>query len=134
MSDKDDLIFIEHILDNINKIKSFSKNMTKDELFKDEERQYAIVRAIEIIGEAAKNISKDLTKKYPNIEWKEIIGTRDKIIHHYFGVDLEIVWNIIEKDIPDLKQKILKVKEDLEEHEKGRQEAKKKSKKSENAI
>ena len=118
MSDKDDLIFIEHILDNINKIESFSKNMTKDELFKDEERQYAIVRAIEIIGEAAKNISKDLTKKYPNIEWKEIIGTRDKIIHHYFGVDLEIVWDIIKVNLPDLKQKIIKVKEDLEKQEK----------------
>lgn len=128
MSNKENLIFIEHILDNINKIESFSKNMTKDELFKDVEKQYAIIRAIEIIGEAAKNISKDLTMKYSNIEWKEIIGTRDKIIHNYFGVDLDIVWNIIKINIPDLKQKILKIKENLEEQDRIKEDNKKSKK------
>lgn len=76
-----------------------------------EMKQYAIVRAIEIIGEAVKNLPSSFKSKHPSISWKEIIGTRDKIIHHYFGVDLDIIWDIVNKDIPDLKKKILKIME-----------------------
>ena len=106
-------IFILHILENIEKIESFSKNMSKENLGKDEQKQYAIIRAIEIIGEAAKNLPVSFKNKYSNIPWKEIIGTRDKIIHHYFGIDLNIVWDIIKKDLPDLKGKIKKILEEL---------------------
>ena len=76
-------------------------------------RQSAIIREIEIIGEAVKNVSENLKNKHREIEWKEIIGTRDKMIHHYFGVDLNIVWNIIKIYLPDLKEKVLKIKEEL---------------------
>jgi len=110
---KEDLAFIEHILDSINAIKDFSKNMSKEELSSNRLKQSAIVREIEIIGEAVKNISESLKNKHPEIEWKEIVGTRDKMIHHYFGVDLNIVWDIIKINLPDLKEKILKIKEDL---------------------
>ena len=110
---KDDLVFIEHILDSINAIEKFSKNLNKEKLISDRLRQSAIVREIEIIGEAIKNVSEDLKNKHREIEWKEIIGTRDKIIHHYFGVDFNIVWDIIKKDLPDLKSKILKIKGNL---------------------
>jgi len=106
---KDDLAFIEHILDSISAIEKFSKNMNKEKLMSDRLKQSAIIREIEIIGEAVKNISESLKNKHPEIEWKEIVGTRDKMIHNYFGVDLNIVWDIIKINLPDLKNKILKM-------------------------
>lgn len=69
----------------------------------------ANIRRLEIIGEAVKNISKKLREKYKEIEWNKIAGTRDKVIHNYFGVNLEIVWTIIKEDLPDLKKKVEKI-------------------------
>ena len=110
MSKKDPLVFVGHIIESIEKIEDFSKDLSKEDFFNDEMRQSAIVRQVEIIGEASKNISESFRNKYLNIPWKAMIGTRDKIIHHYFGVDLEAVWRILEKDIPELKKEILKIK------------------------
>lgn len=110
MKDENDLAFICHILDSINAIEEFSKGLNKKELAKNRLKQSAIVREIEIIGEAVKNISEDLKNKHPEIKWKEIAGTRDKMIHHYFGVDLDIILDIIKIHLPDLKEKILKIK------------------------
>jgi len=115
MNKKKDLVFIEHILDSINAIEEFSKKMSEKEFSSSRLKQSAIVREIEIIGEAIKNISKVLKKNHSEIEWKKIVGTRDKMIHHYFGVDLGVVWGIIKVHLPDLKKKILKIKEDLVE-------------------
>ena len=114
MSKKGDLIFIEHILESIEAIEDFSRGLTKEKLISSRLKQSALVREIEIIGEAAKNMSSELKKDYHKIPWKEIAGTRDKMIHHYFGVDLNIVFGIVKTDIPDLKIKILKIKKDLE--------------------
>lgn len=111
---KEDLAFIEHILESINAIEEFSKGLDKEKLILNRLKQSAIIREIEIIGEAVKNISETLKNKHPEIAWKEISGTRDKIIHHYFGVDWNIVWDIIKINIPDLKNKILKIKKELE--------------------
>jgi len=110
MTKKDDLAFIEHILDSINAIEEFSKKMNKEELNSNRLKQSAIVREIEIIGEAIKNISEETRNKHKEVAWKEIAGTRDKMIHHYFGVDLEIIWEIIKKDIPILKKQMLEIK------------------------
>ena len=102
-------VFIEHIIDSIEKIEEFIKNIGEDEFNKNTQLQDAVVRRIEIIGEAVKNLPEDFRERHKNIPWKEIIGTRDKIIHHYFGVNLDIVWSIIKKDIPDLKKKLKKI-------------------------
>lgn len=110
---KEDLPFIEHILDSINAIELFSKGLKKEDLTSNRLKQSAIVREIEVIGEAVKNISENLKNKHREVSWKEIAGTRDKMIHHYFGVDLNIVWEIIRKDIPELKEKIFKIKKEL---------------------
>jgi len=113
MTSKDDLVFIEHILDSINAIKEFSKNLSKEELISNRLKHSAIIREIEVIGEAVKNISENLKNKNQEIEWKEIAGTRDKMIHHYFSVDLNIIWGIIKKDLPILEKQIKKIKKEL---------------------
>ena len=113
MNDKSDIAFIEHILESIQAIKEFSKDMSKEELTSNRLKQSAIVREIEIIGEAVKNISKNLKNKNPEIGWKGIVGTRDKIIHHYFGIDLDIIWNILKNDLPQLEKQVLILKKEL---------------------
>ncbi len=113
---KNDLVFLEYILKSIEAIKKFSKNIDRNELDLNRLKQSAIVRELEIIGEAVKNISLNLKSKYENIAWKEIVGTRDKMIHHYFGVDLDIVWNIIKKDLPILEKQIKEVKNEIKKN------------------
>lgn len=106
---KESTIFIRHILDSIQNIELFINNITIDEFTKNKEKQSAVIYQIEIIGEASKNLPKEFKDKYPSVEWSEIIRTRDKIIHHYFGVNLETVWDIIKKDLPELKKKMLHI-------------------------
>jgi len=103
---KEAIIFVKHILENIEDIETFSEGLAEEDLKKDKLRQKAIVRSIEIIGEAVKNIPQSFREKYPDIPWKSIAGTRDKIIHHYFGIDLKTIWDVIKKEIPSLKKKI----------------------------
>lgn len=103
---KDPTIFIKHIMESINLIEDFSKSLGKEKLAGDKLRQSAIIRQIEIIGEAIKNMPKDFIIKYPNIPWKDIVGMRDKIIHQYFDIDLDIVWDVLKQDIPKLKEQI----------------------------
>ena len=111
MTEKDALIFLEHILESIKDIESFICDVSKEELGKNREKLNAIVRSVEIIGEAAKNIPGSFKKEHPRVAWKEIVGARDVLIHHYFGIDLNILWEVIKKDIPILKKQILKIKE-----------------------
>jgi len=77
--------------------------------------QDAIVRRLEIIGEAVKSIDEYFRNKYPDIPWKKIAGMRDVVAHEYFGVKLERVWEVVKSDVPDLKKKILKIRKDLQE-------------------
>jgi len=103
---KSDIKYIEHILESIKYIEHFMKGVTSNEFFENVEKQYAVVRALEIIGEAVKNISSEYRTNYPYIPWREIAGTRDILIHAYFSVDLPAVWDMVDKDLPDLKQKL----------------------------
>ncbi|MEM2602231.1 MAG: HepT-like ribonuclease domain-containing protein [Candidatus Bathyarchaeia archaeon] len=73
------------------------------------EKQYAVLRALEIIGEATKNLSEELKSEHRRIPWKDVAGMRDKLIHEYFGVDLELIWETIERELPELKGEILKI-------------------------
>jgi uncharacterized protein with HEPN domain len=99
---KDDLAYIEHILLSISKIKDFTKDMSRLDFEKNEMVQDAVIRNIEIIGEATKKVSNNLKSMYYEIPWKEMAGMRDKLIHDYMGVDVDVVWRTIEIDIPEL--------------------------------
>lgn len=110
---RDEMLFIEDILENISLIENSIKNLSKDEFIKDKMVIDATIRRLEVIGGAVKNISEKTKRKYPEIEWRKIAGTRDTIIHAYFNVNLDITWNIIKKDILNLKIEILKIKKDL---------------------
>lgn len=108
-------LFLKDILESILNIETFSKGLSEEDFMNDLEKQSAIVRQLEIIGEAVKNVSDKTKKDYPDIEWRNIAGARDIFIHGYFQVDFERVWEIINTNLPDLKEKISKIREDLGE-------------------
>jgi len=95
---KDDRIYLLHIQDAIMDILEYTKE-GKDAFLKDKKTRDAVIRNLEIIGEAAKKLSNSLRLKYPNIKWKKIAGMRDKLIHEYFGVNFELVWDVIDQDL-----------------------------------
>tara|TARA_Y100000310_G_scaffold189745_1_gene189715 strand:+ start:824 stop:1165 length:342 start_codon:yes stop_codon:yes gene_type:complete len=103
---RDIILFVEDILECVENIENFTKGISKKKFLEDTEKQYAVVRGINIIGEAVKNIPNSFREKYPQIEWKKIAGSRDVLIHAYFGVNLDKVWNVIREEIPKLKKEI----------------------------
>jgi len=103
---KDDLIFISHILESIELIEKFTKGVTKSNFLHSEMIQSAVIRKLEIVGEATKNTKRTFRKKYLEVPWEDMAGMRDKLIHDYFDVDLKIVWNVVKKELPSLKKQI----------------------------
>lgn len=103
---KDPKIFLQHILESISEIEKYTKDISEDKFMKSTQIQDAVVRRLEIIGEAAKNIPGDIRDRYDFIPWKKITGSRDVLIHDYFEVNIEAVWDTVTKDIPKLKQDI----------------------------
>ena len=99
----------KYIFDEIVFLESETDNMTKEGFLKDKKTQRAFARSIEIIGEAVKNISNDVIIKYEEVPWRSIAGMRDKLIHGYFSVDYEIVWDVAKNIITEFKNQLIKI-------------------------
>ena len=99
---KDDEIRLRHMLDAANKAMAFVKGRSHNDLGSDEMLALAVTRLLEILGEAARGLSQEFKNRNPKIAWKQIMGTRDRLIHGYFDVDLDIIWAIITRDLPPL--------------------------------
>ena len=106
MSKRGDKEFLYDIKEAIERIENYVGEMNYDNFLQTTLIQDAVVRNLEIIGEAVKNLSKDLTKKRSDVEWKDFAGIRDKIIHFYFGVNWSIVWSAIKDKLPELKERV----------------------------
>ena len=113
MTTKSDVPYLQHILDAISDIEESTQGISKEHFIINKDIKDANVRRLEIIGEAVKHISKEFRDAHPEIEWNEIVGMRDTMIHKYFGVNLDIVWDTIREDLPDLKKKLQKIAKTL---------------------
>lgn len=102
MPSRRDLDFLADILEAIRRADEYIGDMDYKAFVKDTKTQDAVIRTIEIIGEATKYLSNDLRESYPNVPWKSMAGMRDKLIHHYFGVNIDIVWQIANSELPGL--------------------------------
>ena len=107
--------YIEDIVDAMNKAMKFVEGMDFDEFILDEKTVFAVVRALEIAGEAVKKIPEEMKIKYPEIPWRDLAGIRDRLIHEYFSVNLEIVWNSVKEEIPVIKPLFEEMLEELKD-------------------
>ncbi len=102
-------LLLNDICQAIDRIEQYIGNLSFDAFSKDQKSVDAVVRNLEIIGEAAIRLPDEFKEKYSEIEWHKVVGLRHRIVHEYFGIDLEIIWQILQKDLPELKQKIMQI-------------------------
>ena len=113
MSERSDIDLLDDILICMKKIQDYITDLSYNDFESDSKTQDAIIRNIEVIGEATKKLSEGIKQKYHKIPWKAIAGTRDRLIHGYFGVNIDIIWEIAAMDLPKLKEEIEKIKNDF---------------------
>ena len=106
-------VYLSHILDEIELIKSMTKDLRYEDFVEDKAKEHTITRSLEIIGEASKNISEHLKQKHPEVPWKFMAGLRDKIVHGYFSINYDIVWDVIIHKMPELEPKIKAILDDV---------------------
>jgi uncharacterized protein with HEPN domain len=110
---RDEFLYLRHVLDAINIIEEYLQGVDEEHFKATRLLQDGTIREIEIIGEAVKNVSKDIRKSYPEVPWQDIAGMRDKLIHGYFGVDIEKVWDSAKEDLPVLKEQVKGILKDF---------------------
>lgn len=111
---RDPLLYLEDILEAISNIEKYTKGLTLNKLKRNRLIIDAVIRNLEIIGEAVKHIPANVKKKYPDIEWRKIAGLRDILIHEYFGIDIEVLWDIVIHKLPDLEKNIKIILKELQ--------------------
>ena len=107
---KNDLIYVDHILESIKRIENYTKNLSIHDFVENELVQDGVIRNFEIIGEATKHLSKKFRDTYSDIPWKQIAGMRDILIHDYLGIDIYSVWETIETNLPELKHQLISIR------------------------
>ena len=115
MSEREIKNLLEDIYDAIKKILTYTKGMSYDDFIRDDKTVDAVVRNFEIIGEASNRIPDDFKTKHPEVEWRRIVGFRNRIIHEYFGIDYENLWRIKNENIPMLSEFMEQILEDMDE-------------------
>ncbi|MBN2251937.1 MAG: DUF86 domain-containing protein [Candidatus Altiarchaeota archaeon] len=112
---KDPIIFLDHALECIEIIEEYATGKSKTDFLESLQFQDSVIRRLEIIGEAVKNLPADFKEDHPGIQWRRIAGLRDVVVHKYFGIDLEVTWEIVKNDLPALKKNIRKILEGIKE-------------------
>jgi uncharacterized protein with HEPN domain len=102
---RDERVYLLHAIDSIDAIRSYTAD-GRDAFFADQKTQDAVIRNIEIIGQAVKGVSEETRALEPGVPWRQIAGMRDKLIHEYFGVDLALVWDVVESELPTLRPRL----------------------------
>ncbi|MDH4100868.1 MAG: DUF86 domain-containing protein [Nitrospirota bacterium] len=108
------LLYIKDILENMRDAEEFIEGLSYEQFCADKRTVNAVLRSVEVMGEAAKNVPEDVRAAYPQVPWKEMSGMRDKVIHFYFGVDKEIVWLVVKDRIPVLRPLFERILRDIE--------------------
>jgi uncharacterized protein with HEPN domain len=105
--------YLNDILYAISKVDEFTGGLTYEQFIEDEKTQFAVIRAIEVIGEATKNIPDIIKASHTSVPWRNISGMRDKLIHAYFGIDMDILWKTVTKEVPVIEPKIRQILDEL---------------------
>lgn len=114
MSKREDTVILQDIVEAIERVETYTKGMSYQQFISDRKTQDAVVRNLEIVGEATKNLTEKTKQQNPDVSWKSMAGMRDKLIHDYFGVNYDVVWTIINEDLEELSSSLELVIEKLQ--------------------
>lgn len=102
-------IYLQDIIEAIDRIESYVENTTRSQFESDRMRFDAVVRNLEVIGEAVKRVPNPIRENYPSVAWRKIAGLRDRLIHAYFDIDINIIWDVVQSELPILKSEVQRI-------------------------